>query len=542
MGTATGDQQTSGGPRRTRVGVVGYAHEVNVLADPVRSSSGVDESLLPGGLAANWIAGPVLQRLAELAGDVVEVVELPVWDFGASGPLVGEDFCSLMASFADRLDAALSAGPLHGVVVLGHGAGRSTDDHDTDATFLELLRGRVGDDVPVVTVLDFHANLSDRMCSAVDVIVGYRTNPHVDVIDCSRLAAEHVLRLIDLRSTGDAMAGRTAILWSPLPIVLPQIAQLTTPGEPLHEVMALARALEVPPIRDISVFGGFSLGDTENCGTSVAVTVDTGHEEVAAAAVRALAEHIWSLRDHYRLHTTPISDAVTLAVAAARGERPPTLFADVADNPGGGAPATSTHVLRALLKARVTSAVVGMLCDREVVDAAWAAGVGGSLTAVFNAGSTRPLAPELSVEATVLALEDRELVPTRGVYAGSARRAGRCAALDLGGIEVAVSTHPVQCADDDTLRHVGLRPDAARVVVVKSRGHFRAGFDHLFPSEQIVEVGAPGVAPVDLHTVEWQHLRRPIWPLDEIEWRTPEPRIARRPAGQPTAHRGGCDR
>lgn len=519
--------------RRIRVAVVGYAHEVNVLADPVRSSAGVDESSLPGGLAANWIAGPVLQRLDELAADTVEVVELPVWDFGASGPLDGDDFRALMQHVADRIERELeSGGPFDGVVVLGHGAGRSTDDHDTDATFLESLRDLVGDDVPVVTVLDFHANLSDRMCSAIDVAIGYRTNPHVDVVDCSRAAADHVLRLI-LERRDDPSAGRTAIVWSPLPVLLPQIAQLTTAGEPLHDVMAHARRLEQPPIRDISVFGGFSLGDTETCGTAVCVTVDDESHAVGATAVRALADHIWDVRDRYRLHTTPLTDAIEIALSAARGERPPTLFADVADNPGGGAPATSTHVLHALLEAGVTGVVMGVQCDRAVVDAAWAAGVGGRFAAVFNAGSSRPLAPELTVEATVLAVQDGELVPTRGVYAGSPRRAGRCVALDLDGIQVAVSAHPVQCADDDTLRHVGLRPDLARVVVVKSRGHFRAGFDHLFAAERIVEVGAPGVAPVDLDTVEWRHLRRPTWPLDTIEWSTPEPRVVRRSLAAP---------
>jgi len=30
------------------------------------------------------------------------------------------------------------------------------------------------------------------------------------------------------------------------------------------------------------------------------------------------------------------------------------------------------------------------------------------------------------------------------------------------------------------------------VVVVKSRGHFRGGFDEFFPTEQILEVDGPG--------------------------------------------------
>ena len=49
------------------------------------------------------------------------------------------------------------------------------------------------------------------------------------------------------------------------------------------------------------------------------------------------------------------------------------------------------------------------------------------------------------------------------------------------------------------------------------RGHFRAGFDHLFADDQIIEVAAPGVATSDLRSVAWQHLPRPVFPLDTID-------------------------
>ena len=193
------------------------------------------------------------------------------------------------------------------------------------------------------------------------------------------------------------------------------------------------------------------------------------------------------------------------------------LLADVADNPGGGAPGTSTFVLRALLDADVGGVVMGLQCDRAVVTDAFAAGVGATIDVEFNRGSTRPLALPLRCEAEVIALTKAPLVPTRGVYAGSTRHPGWSCALRIGEIEIGVSSHAVQCADDDTLRFVGLRPEQARVVVVKSRGHFRAGFDHLFDPDQIIEVGAPGVATVALDTVDWQHLPRPAWPLDAID-------------------------
>lgn len=499
-----------------RVAVTGFMHEVNALADPITLAHGLEASQSPGGLAAAWEARPLIERLH--SGDrAVEVIELPVWEFGATGPLDADGFARVL----DGVRAGLAgAGTLDAVVVLGHGAGRTSDDLDPDATFLELVRRHVGAHVPVVVVLDFHANLSARMCDAVDVVVGYRTNPHVDIADRLVEAAEHVHRFL--------AGAHTSVVWARLPMVLPQIAQLTSPDEPLGAVVALGQSLAEAPVRNVSVFGGFSLADVAECGVAVCVTVDAGAESVGAQVVRALGDALWAQRSRYRLHAVPLATAVAEAGRASRGERPPVLLADVADNPGGGAPATSTFVLAALADARVHGVVMGLQCDRAVVDAAWDAGVGARLRVELNAGSTRPLARPFAGEAEVLALVDAPLVPTRGVYAGSTRHPGRCCALRFDGIDVGVSSHAVQCADDDTLRHAGLDVDAARVVVVKSRGHFRAGFDHLFTPEQIIEVGAPGVATPALDTVPWQHLPRPVFPLDDVRFDGVDPVVARR--------------
>lgn len=501
-----------------RVGIVGYAHEVNAFAAPITVGHGIDASRTPGGLAATWEAGALVARLHELSPGI-EVVELPVWEFGASGPLLGDDFRSVVSDVVAAIEAA---GPLDAIAVLGHGAGRTTDDLDPDATFLAAVARAAGPTVPIVTVLDFHANLSPAMCDHCDAIVGYRTNPHVDIGDRLVEAADHVVRLLG--------GAPTTIAWCRLPMVLPQIAQLTASHEPLGMVVDRGQQLVQGPIRNVSVFGGFSLSDVVDCGVSVCVTADAGHGVEAAAVVGELTRLAWALRDRYRLHAVPVAAAVEHAARASHGERSPVILADVADNPGGGAPGNTTFVLAALQAAGVRDVVMGLQCDPGVVAAAWQAGAGSSFTAQFNEGSTDPLAPPFTAEAAVLALVDAPLVPTRGVYAGSTRHPGRSCALDLGGIRIGVSSHKVQCADDDTLRHVHLEPAHARVVVVKSRGHFRAGFDHLFADDQIIEVGAPGVATPELDTVAWQHLPRPVWPLDEFDGWQPVVQLHRRGA------------
>lgn len=510
-----------------RVGIVGYMHEANALARPITRAHGLDTSATPGGLTEVWEAGGAIHRLRELRGDTVDVVEFPVWEFGAAGLLDGDDFRTLLGETVAAIrDAVERGGPLDAVVVAGHGAGRTTDDLDPDATYLRAIREAIGPDAVLVVVLDFHANVSAAMCAACDVVVGYRTNPHVDVVDRLREAGDHVHRMLD--------GARTSVVMASAPIVLPQIGQNTTPGETLGIVVDLGQRLAVPPVRNVSVFGGFSLADVPTCGLSVTVTVDEGHETVGRSVAAEVLRTAWSLRPEYRVGVTSLDAAVARATRAARGDGAAVILADTADNPGGGAPGNTTFVLAALHRAGVTGVVSGLHCDPGVVRAAFAAGVGGRFTARFNADSTDPLATPFTCDAVVLHLAEGTLHPTRGVYAGSTRHPGPTCGLevldDAGrplGLRVGVSSHRVQCADDDTLRHAGLDPAQAKVVVVKSRGHFRAGFDHLFTGEQIVEVGAPGVATNDLHGIDWRHLPRPVFPLDHIDHWEPAPFVAR---------------
>ena len=206
-----------------RVAITGFMHEANVFAPPITLADARRLDPVPDDRASAWEAGHAVRRLRELRD--VEIVPLPAWELGACGPLLDDEFSTLLDEVTSR---ARAAGPIDGLLVMGHGAGRAVTDLDTDATFLRALRDVIGPDVPLVMVLDFHANVSVQMCELADVLVGYRTNPHVDIAERSVEAAEQLHRLLD--------GGRTVVARCRPPLILPQLAQNTTPGEPLAEV------------------------------------------------------------------------------------------------------------------------------------------------------------------------------------------------------------------------------------------------------------------------------------------------------------------
>ena len=116
-------------------------------------------------------------------------------------------------------------------------------------------------------------------------------------------------------------------------------------------------------------------------------------------------------------------------------------------------------------------------------------------------------------------LHDGNMRGRRGIYADNTLALGPSVALQLDGIAVVVISNRVQCADPVFFEAFGLDIAAARVVVVKSRGHFRGGFDEFFSHEQVIEVDAPGLTSPVLSRFRWQHVPRPVLPIDAAaEW------------------------
>ncbi|HUD62813.1 MAG TPA: MlrC C-terminal domain-containing protein, partial [Acetobacteraceae bacterium] len=149
-------------------------------------------------------------------------------------------------------------------------------------------------------------------------------------------------------------------------------------------------------------------------------------------------------------------------------------------------------------------------------------GEGASFVARFNRGGGDEFSKPFGAPATVRMLRDATVQGRRGIYANNTLDIGPSVALQLGGISVVVISNRFQCADPIFFEAFGLDIGAARVVVVKSRGHFRGGFDEFFRHEQVIEVDAPGLTSPMLSRFPWQHMPRPVLPIDATASWSPE--------------------
>jgi microcystin degradation protein MlrC len=179
-------------------------------------------------------------------------------------------------------------------------------------------------------------------------------------------------------------------------------------------------------------------------------------------------------------------------------------------------------IIEALLRAGASGVIVGVINDPSLAAEATKLGEGASFDAVFNRDNSDEFSHRFEARAKVVRLRDGECVGRRGFYAGRKMNLGPTALLDLGGIQVVVISVRTQCADPVFLEMMGLDIAKARAVVVKSRGHFRAGFDEFFKNDQVIEVDAPGLTSPILTRFDFKDLPRPVFPVDrDVRWDLP---------------------
>lgn len=504
-----------------RIAILGLHLEANAFA-PVTVREDFERQCLVRGADMTRLArAPNPPVPAELPGFYRRMDATGDWTpcpvLIAAAPPGGPIDQALFLDFLDEMQRGLAAAlPLDGVYVASHGASSATGDEDSDGTILAMVRRVVGPRVPIVVTNDLHCNVSERMIAALDCFIAYRTNPHVDMAARAAEAADAMRELLG--------GMRTAKAFIRLPLTPPSVTLLTAEG-PYADLVHDAEALMArdPAILNASVTGGFTFSDLPKCGITITVTARDGDETAAKRACAQLARRGWAERARHTRRLLSIPEATELALKAGRGETPPVIYSDAGDNPGGGGRGSTAYTLRALHEARVPGVVLGLFVDPELAAEAQALGEGAHFHAVFNRVESE-FSQRFESGARVVKLTDGQDVGRRGTMAGRAFSLGPTALLELddSGMRVVVISLRRQCHEPRTLEMHGIDIGAAKVVVVKSRGHFRAGFDEFFPKERIHEVDSPGLTSPVLTNFAWKRLPRPTYPLDpEAVWNDP---------------------
>lgn len=400
--------------------------------------------------------------------------------------------------------------PFDGIFIALHGAMVTETSQDGETQFLCAVREVVGSDIPIAVTLDLHANIFDEMVDQVNIVVSYRTYPHIDMKECGVEAC----KLLDQAMKG-VINPKVAIARPPM-LVGCDDGRTTNDGPMCRLLESAAREMIAPGILNVAINAGFTEADIYAAGPSVQVTYDAAKTdpEDADAIAGNICEEIWDWRDNYEL---PVSLNACMSDLKNRTTTDkPVIVADYSDNPGSGAYSDCTAVISAMLESGLQNVAVGGLYDPTAAHELAKAGVDAEVTLPIG-GKTdaRVGGGPITVTGVVKSVSDGGFTFEGPMYTGVPSSLGTSVCFQVGELAILITSTRQQMLDKNIFRVVGIEPAEKSIIVVKSMQHFRGAFAPI--AEDIIVTDAGGLSTPDVTKRVYANIRRPVFPLDQID-------------------------
>ncbi len=488
-----------------RVAIISFHHESNTFIPTPTGLEYFDRSI-------HLYGEVVLERYRHSHHEVggffevleqerVEAVPIAMVQASPWGKVTDHALQTIWGRIVEELD---KAGPVDGLLVGPHGAGVSELYDDMDGWWLTRLREKVGPDLPIITVIDPHANLTPAMVAASQAVIAYRENPHLDQRQRGMEAAALMVRTLrgEIRPVTEAV-------YPPISI---NIERQLTRGEPwasINRELEITRAL--PGVLSASLVFGFPYADVPEMGTAFIVVAD---DDVTLARREAerLGDWLITHRERFRGEMISPEEALERVFTSPK----PVGLLDMGDNAGGGAPGDS------MLLAKMTEATGRLrtllcICDVESVAAAHAAGVGARLT--LKIGGKLPMSPvpPLEAEVTVVSFYDgvyTETQPRHGGKTGGNLGPSVVVRTDNGLTALLVSQRGGSGGTAQPLITAGIDLKEFDVLILKGVHAPVGGYAEHCPT--LIRVNTPGVTTADLDALTFENRRKPLFPFEEI--------------------------
>jgi microcystin degradation protein MlrC len=507
--------------KKLRVSCVGFFHETNTYL-----TEGMGETTLD---TMRTFRGDEINALRETAlGGAVDVCEENGWELLPGLIYAPDSTFSLVNAQAWRdakkemLDTLEAQMPLDIVYLALHGAGVVDKTPDLEGDFAESVRALVGKDTMIVWSGDLHGKITDKMKDNMNFFSACKEYPHLDMNACARDAMYRAAAIL-------AGESHPTPAYRKVPLIMP-VSNTEAEGTFANRLKEKCIEIEKRPgVLNCSVMHGFPYQDTDFCGVYPMVSTEN-NLELAQELVDELAQWIWDHREESFVPLNDLDETMSTVLAMldrdghyerkqpTKGDRidhTPIVIGDAADNPGGGAGGSGTHLLRALLETKGLGKVAFIsIHDPETAKAAVAAGVGTTIDVCLG-GKFEPLAGEpIKTKAYVKSISDGNEFVRGGTAYGIPYTFGPTVRLVIADMmDVIVISGLVQTYDDSQARPHGIAIQEYDVIGVKSGNHFRAFYENF--TDKLLIVDLPGATSRDITLFEHTQLKGAIYPLDE---------------------------
>ncbi len=469
------------------------------------------ETLVPQGWTKGEDVIPQFKGTATYLGGALRAIEeagaepLPIdlatrgGNFGA-GPLMAKE-CAEYAMNHITEQIKEHIGEFDGMFFAVHGGGCAEDIPDLEAYSFQRVRDVIGE-IPMMSSLDAHANLSEDMVHLSDGLFGIKTVPHVDCEQAGYLAAKSLIAKL----RGEAEP-KMALRRLPLLIPATNGCTLNYPGKDILDFTE--RYKKEHHLRDVTFFYGFSAADAPCSSCSVLAVADGYTPDFEADEIAAF---VWKHRHDFECESLTPAEAIDRAEHLIK--KGYVVINEASDNPGGGTPGDGTHLLREMLKRDGKGYIMGPLTDPEAAEYIHENYKVGDRISIKIGGKVDPVngEPIQLKDALIVNLSDGKLVSAAPINYGVAMDYGKSVRLRQGNVEMIIVSLRFQTYDDRPFIMTGCDMSQYRIVGLKSMNHFKGYFQHT--ADAIVTADPPGQCPMNLKLYPYKNVCRPILPLD----------------------------
>jgi microcystin degradation protein MlrC len=487
--------QKSGAGKPLRIAVLNFMHETvtflsndTTLDDFVYEGSPARGEQLLQSDPRGYIGGFVkLGR--EFAGVELVGIESPLFpktDIG-SGWVTNEAYEHFVGVMISELRRE---GPFDGVYMALHGAMGVRGIARPEAELARRVREVVGPNAVLIGTFDPHGNEDDAFLQHADFAFTAKYYPHYDC----RLQGERAARAMVRALRGDY---KVAHVTKKVPIISPTVVQWTS-ASPWMDLVQRALIWEArEPDAFVNVFFGFPWADTVDAGMTIQVMTND-KPELAEEIASDIAQTAWRRRSALltstRIHA--IGEGVTLAKQAVSAGETPVVLADHSDRSGA-----ATWLLESIIEQGLSRVLVAAVTDADALDAALAKGMkpGDTFDMAVGGRVDASAGDPVRIQGTVLRMS--------GLDDGASRSAWVSVRFGRDNVLV-ISRYLTQIMTPAALEAMGFAPGDFDVIAIKSRVHFRRGFDDSGFAKTIllVEPTQSFLGTVRLDGLKYQHL------------------------------------
>ncbi len=482
-------------------------HETNTfspLATPLSAfASGIGLREPPSGQQAIEIYGRAefaFAGLLDVASQYGAEIEVPIAAYAEpSGKVDDKAFEAITVSICDAVARGCDA-----LLLDLHGAMVTESYDDGEGELLRRIRA-IAPGLPIAVALDFHTNLTAEMVENATVIDGYRTYPHIDMYDTGKRAANSLFQILEKNIP-------TRMCWRALPMMTHMLRQ-TPSREPMKSLMQQAvKLVKNSQVLNASIFGGFPLADIPHVSMSV-LTVEYSDGFSGEIMINEVCDKAWDKRAEFVFEAEDLSESIQ---RAKKYKEYPVVIADHGDNSGAGGSADDMTVLSEMINQGLESIVAGPIWDSEAVKQLIEAGVGETVTLEVggktDVAAIRQTGRKLYCKGVVQNVTDGVFTIEGPMQTGLTVDLGRSVLFDIGSAKLLICEQRWEPYDSGCFLQAGVDVTSARYILIKSRQHFRATFEHI--AKHIVLAAGPGVCSSDYSQFQFSNLNRPVYPLD----------------------------